>query len=160
MKYRHLVVPIVVMLAAMGSVRAALADAAPPPPPPAGSVENGEYPTMVQMESENVIMTIADNIAYVKAIFNMRNQGTEDEAFDVRFPIDQSDARAYSESGEEIGRATVYNFAAYVDGKQAEVTYVPYPDESCTGCPDFHWATWRVKFPAGLPVTLGSVDIW
>ena len=134
-----------VTLVVLGTAQAALADAAPPPSPPsAGSVETGEYPTKVQMESENVIMTIADDIAYVKATFNMRNQGTEEEALDVRFPVD-----AYT--GHNLDDSTtisVYNFAAYVDGKPAEVAYVQYPESASEG-PFLHWATWHVIFPPG-----------
>jgi hypothetical protein len=60
MKHKALMVMTVVVLAAMGSVRAARADVAPPQPPPGASIQSGNPSTYVQMVSESVLMEITD----------------------------------------------------------------------------------------------------
>lgn len=157
MKHRHLVVSIIVTLAAMGSVRAALADAAPPPPPPGTSVDSGNPSTYVQMVSESVLMVIADNnkppvyrkegleerfyvadkmMAHTQGYFAMVNRGTATEKLDVRFPL-----------GTGYDQHEIDDFTAYVDGKIAPSTKVEQEGRI--------WAVWQATFPPNQTVNLG-----
>src|SRR5205814_2085254 len=104
---------IVTILLALGGFRTARADAAPPVPAPGTGIE-GQYPTNVQMVSEDVLMTLQDDMrVQVVASFELRNQGTSTEAFDVRFPVGVFDGY------DKIVR--VDNFTAWTDGRLADV---------------------------------------
>lgn len=164
MKHRHLAVLIVVTLAAMGSVRTALADGAPPDPPPGSSVITGEPSTYVQMVSESVLMTITDYdgpsllgdwcencsplptdlmIGHVRASFNMMNRGTDSETFNVYFPL----ANSHDPTVKAID-----NFTAYVDGQFAKTETVEI--EKGDWGYKAPWAIWEVTFEPGQEVKL------
>lgn len=129
----------------MTSAGRALADAAPPPVPPGSSIESGYQPTQVQMVSETVIITILDDHADVEATFQMRNQGTAQEAFDVWFPL----------GWQPIDDVTpIKDFSAYVDGKSMVTKNATVPCAACKGVGSI-WATWPAVFPVGQTVSLG-----
>src|SRR5688500_14477916 len=107
-----------VILLSIGIVQSAHADAAPPATAPGTGIE-GQYPTNVQMVSEDVLITIKDDHAEVVATFDLRNQGTVPEAFDVRFPIGVPD--------HYFGVSRLTHFAARVDGELAEAREVTEP---------------------------------
>jgi hypothetical protein len=93
------------------------------------------------------VLEPGDLSAHIDATFVMKNQGNEDEAFDVWFPIGADD---------HDGVVTeVANFRAWVNEVPAEVgaeeEYAPM---------SFSWATWPAAFPAGEEVVLRvSYDI-
>lgn len=161
MKHKCLVALLIVMLAGMGSVGTALADAAPPEPPPGSSVGAGDPSTYVQMVSESVLMEIADldgssppdetmhfafdmMVGHVQASFNMVNQGTAVETLDVRFPLGSPDAFP--------GISTIKNFTATVDGQVAVTQTIEQKGEWDAMIP---WATWQATFAPGQTVVLG-----
>jgi hypothetical protein len=125
-----------------------LGDAAPPAPAPGDSIQSGYIDTKVQMVSEDVLITIGDNRAYVKANFQLRNQGTSEESFNVRFPVGADNGFT--------GVSMVENFAAYVDGSPAETTTIYNVMPRCDGCDPIPWASWPVTFPPGQQI---SVDV-
>ncbi len=160
MKHKALMVVIVVVLAAMGLVRAARADVAPPQPPPGASIQSGNPSTYVQMVSESVLMKIADYngpslwdvnmelasdkmVGHVEASFNMVNQGAVAETLDVRFPLGTPDGF--------ISVKTIRNFTASVDGQSVETQTIEQEGEWDYQVP---WATWQVTFNPGQTVIL------
>src|SRR5512138_1419109 len=104
-----------VSLLAFSSTQTVLADAAPPMPPPGTSLEPGESITNVRMLWEDVLMTVTDNSATVRAVFQFQNQSTETEAFFVRFPLGMS------------VQGPIDDFGASVDGIPAQITNVEQP---------------------------------
>ncbi len=159
---RHLLAVIGIMLALMcWPAGRASADASPPQNPPGGAVGAGGYDTHVQMVAEDVLITVegvpegtgqgkwhyltaSTMRAHVEASFEMVNQGDEQEAFDVWFPLGASDG--YSEN------QTVDQFAAWVGD-------TPAPTDTITIKPENWydpavWATWPVTFPPSERVTL------
>jgi len=145
---KRVMIVAVVVIAALGMAQSALADAAPPRPAPGDSIQTGYIDTKVQMVSEDVLITVGDDRAYVKANFQLRNQGTAEESFNVRFPIGSSDG--YGNPVE------VLNFAAYVDGQDSQTSIEYQPMPSCDGCKPLPWATWPVTFPPGQTI---SIDV-
>jgi hypothetical protein len=120
--------------------RRARGDASPPWHPPGTSVEPPVgFETHVQMVSEEVLLHVQGG--KVEASFLMRNQGDEQEAFDVWFPLSDLDAT--------LGDL-VQDFQAWVDGVPAEVseTRVTVDDKQIP------WATWPVTFQPGRNVVL------
>jgi hypothetical protein len=157
MKPKHLTVTVVAVLTALVPVRAARAD---PAPPPGASIEAGSEQTQVQMVSEDVLLTVDDYhgpslgnkfgqaaelmIGHVKATFEMHNQGADEEAMNVRFPLDLP--------GDSCTGGTVESFAAWVGNAPASITI---KQEAFEGCPDtVPWAAWPVTFPPDQTVTL------
>jgi len=152
----HLVAVALVLLLLFPVARLAWADAAPPWYAQGGAVNPDDTPTHVQMVREEVLLVIEgkeDNpdawytadlmIGHVEATFVMRNQGTEEEAFDVWFPLG-----APSFFGEPN---TVQNFTAWVNDTPVEIK-----QELAKGQWDemVPWATWPVTFPPGQDVVL------
>jgi hypothetical protein len=138
----------------------ALADAAPPQNPPGTTLDARGFETNVQMISEEVLIVVDghyegtieyeydDDVitmtvaGHVDATFWMQNQGEEEEAFDVWFPI--------GESGVTIPVLYVENFAAWVDGVPMELGQEQAGGDRATAV----WATWPVTFPPGQVVAL------
>jgi len=148
---KRLMIVTSVLIATLGMTHSALADAAPPEPAPGDSIQTGYIDTKVQMVSENVVITVGDDRAYVKANFQLRNQGTSEESFNVRFPTGHYDG--YFEI------VTVENFAAFVDENPAAITTITQPMPGCAYddplC-NIPWASWHVVFPPGQTV---AVDV-
>ncbi|MBN1313369.1 MAG: hypothetical protein JXB30_18325 [Anaerolineae bacterium] len=147
MKHRHLIVLFVVMLAVLASMREAHADMAPPEPPAGGSLDAGEPSTYVQMVSEDVLMTIGDHGADVRATFNMLNQGEEEEILDVRFPVGYEWSYPSGETHSDWG-LDIDSFVIHVDGEEIDFSVDRQPDEMNV------WATWQIAFPPGQTITV------
>jgi hypothetical protein len=144
MKQASFVLLTVIVLGLTRTQRA-IADIAPPVPAPGTTIEGGES-TTVQMISEDVLITLQDDTsAAIVATFDLKNQGTETESFDVRFPIGMD-----SGDGEV---ATVADFDASVDDKPAEVTVV-HEGCMCAAETEIPWAHWPVTFAPGQTVTV------
>src|SRR5262245_28303675 len=78
---------VLTILIVLGAAHSALADVAPPQPPPGSNVSVDDPLTMVQMMNEDVLMTLDDNTrVHVQATFEFKNQGTQTETMQVRFP--------------------------------------------------------------------------
>ena len=158
---------LLVVLLGPGPIPFARADVAPPPPPEAGSILPGQQ-TQVRMEAETVLVEIAPAVgqgapkAAVTASFIMRNQGTQAEQMDVRFPLNllypsyQTDLEIcpYPEGGYP----EISDFSARVDGQPAQLTTLTEQ----VGNPDWGqavktvdcWATFPVAFPPGQEVRI------
>ncbi|MGB2963544.1 MAG: hypothetical protein WBB69_06115 [Anaerolineales bacterium] len=123
----------------------ATADVGPPPAQPGSSLSPGEFSTNVGMVSEEVQITIDDDPyqAFVWATFHMRNNSSEDEAFEVWFPLGER-----LNVGKKLGIVQVADFKAWVDNIEMEIT-IEDVDEW-----DRVWAHWPVSFPAGTPVSI------
>lgn len=137
------------------------ADIAPPQLPPGANLEPGEseVPTLVRMAAENVVIVVektaatlggmedlsaSDMRARVEAEFTMHNDGRDDEAFEVWFPLMDSDGFT--------GVVELEDFYAWVDGREAKIERKYFPNRAAPeGMP---WVAWRVKFPAGEDVTI------
>jgi tetratricopeptide (TPR) repeat protein len=101
------------------------------------------------------VLEPGDLSAHIDATFVMKNQGNEEEAFDVWFPIGADDGYAVV--------AGVANFRAWVNEVPAEVgqSQTRRVDEDYEEYRrGFSWATWPAAFPAGEEVILRvSYDI-
>jgi len=137
------------------------ADIAPPQSPPGANPRPGESEvrTMVRMVSENVLIvvekstaplegmenfTTSDMSAQVEAEFTMHNEGGDDEAFEVWFPLGESDGFG--------SIAELDDFHAWVDDREVKTEAKNFPGRIPDG--DVPWATWRTKFPAGEDVNI------
>jgi hypothetical protein len=147
---------LILLVASFGLVyaRPAWADAMPPWQPPGSSVVPGGFATHVQMMSEEVLLVIeaeeplADSRSHggggrVEARFVMRNQGEQEESFDVLFPLGASST---------FDAETIKNLSAWVDGVPAPVSEVQREDLWRQVL--VPWATWPMTFPSGQDVVL------
>jgi cell division septation protein DedD len=91
------------------------------------------------MVSEEVLLEVQGG--KVEATFVMRNQGDEQEAFDVWFPLSDVEAT--------LGDL-VRDFHAWIDGVPAEVSEIEVTVDDV----QIPWATWPVTFPPGQDVVL------
>lgn len=162
----------VLMLAAAGMTlprSTAQADIGWPPLSPGGSsLEAPEgADTNVRMVSEEVNLTVEaferpvprnkeDSPAYhmralVEAVFQMRNLGTAEEAFDVWFPLAAS--LRYPGMLPFWPDNIVSDFKVWVDGEPTAFEQVQAPD---VGNPEQQstWARFAMRFPAGQDVTV------
>ncbi|MFZ5880189.1 MAG: tetratricopeptide repeat protein [Chloroflexota bacterium] len=163
--------PRVLVLALMLSAlifQVARADVAPPEAPPGSNPLPGEGGTQVAMLAETVILTVLPDpadaqgaIAKTVASFTMRNQGTEMEQIQVRFPL--SFVFWGSEKYPEIKDLT-----ARVNGIQVATTrqVLPYTPANpmgadCVDCPvaahrqiEMPWAVFDVGFAPGDDVSI------
>ena len=123
----------------------ASADVGPPPAQPGSSLSPGEFFTNVEMVSEEVQITIDNDPyqAFVWAAFHMRNNSSEDEAFEVWFPLGEQ-----LTVGKDLGIVQVADFKAWVDNVEMDIT-IEDVDEW-----DRVWAHWLVNFPAEVPVSI------
>ncbi len=146
---------LVLLLLLSATTQLAQANAAPPWYAQGSAIDPNDVPTHVQMVHEEVLLTIegkennpdawlaAELMAgHVEATFVMRNQGTEEESFDVWFPLGALD---------RYGKInTVENFTAWVNDTLAETK-----QELMEGWWGGNlWATWPVTFPPGQDVVL------
>lgn len=168
----RLCVAAVLMLAAAGMTlpqSTAQADIGWPPLSPGGSsLEAPEgADTNVRMVSEEVNLTVEpferpvpgnkeDSPAYhmralVEAVFQMRNLGTAEEAFDVWFPLAAS--LRYPGMLPYWPDNIVSDFKVWVDGYPTAFEQVQAPD---VGDPNQQstWARFAMRFPAGQDVTV------
>jgi hypothetical protein len=150
--------------------QSARADVAPPEAPPGSNPLPGEGTTQVAMLAETVTLTILPDpanaqgaVAKTVASFTMRNQGTEAEQIQVRFPL--SFVFWGSDRYPEIG-----DLVAKVNGIKVATTrqMLPYTPANpvgadCVDCPvaahrqiDMPWAVFDVGFPPGEDV---SIDV-
>lgn len=86
----------------------------------------------------HAILFNGDLSAHIEATFVMKNQGDEDEAFDVWFPT-------VVEDGGYRGYVHVVNFQAWTDGIPANIEQEVVQRT---------WATWPASFPAAEEVTI------
>lgn len=140
----------------------------PPLNPGGSSLEAPEgADTNVRMVSEEVNLTVEaferpvpgnkeDSPAYhmralVEAVFQMRNLGTADEAFDVWFPLAAS--LRYPGMLPYWPDNIVNDFKVWIDGEPAAFEQVQAPD---VGNPEQQstWARFAMRFPAGQDVTV------
>jgi hypothetical protein len=123
----------------------ARADVGVPPAQPGSSLSPGDFETNVQMVSEVVEINILEEPeeAIITASFQMRNNGTDDEEFDVWFPYGE---RFPNSKGIKIIQAK--DFRAWVDGEEVEIT-IEKSDQW-----NLIWAHWKVRFPAQTPLTI------
>jgi hypothetical protein len=139
-------------LLSIGLVPAATARAdAAPPYSPQGSNIGSSGDTKVQMLDENVLLEIVPDASgryYERATaeFLMRNQGTEAEMMDVRFPMERIDGMGDGYGGNPKLR----NFAVRVDGTWLAAREIQEPFEE--GAPPVSWSTFPVTFPVGKDV--------
>ena len=148
MKHRHLILLAVVTLAVLASMREARADMGPPEPPEGGAIGvDGEPSTYVRMVSEDVLVTVGNYRADVRATFNMLNMGEDEEILEVRFPAGYNWREPF-EGGDEyvIWGLDIDSFVVNVDGERTDVAIDNQPDELRV------WAIWQVIFPPGQPV--------
>ncbi len=140
----------------------------PPLNPGGSSLEAPEdADTNVRMVSEEVNLTVEaferpvpgnkeDSPAYhmralVEAVFQMRNLGTADEAFDVWFPLAAS--LRYPGMLPYWPDNIVNDFKVWIDGEPTAFEHVQAPD---VGNPEQQstWARFAMRFPAGQDVTV------
>lgn len=141
MKHNPLIVLVAITIIALAPTTHARADMAPPEPPAGGSLDAGEPSTYVQMVSEDVLMTIGDNGADVTATFNMKNQGTDEETLNVRFPVGTTWGDASGNTYQFMGVDTS-SFVIHIEGEKADFDVIK-DDPSILCC----WVTWQVAFP-------------
>ncbi len=143
-RLRLLIIPLLLLLTAIhqDDVRA---DVGIPPAQPGSSLSPGDLITNVQMVSEEVEITILKetDTALISAIFQMRNNGTEDEEIDVWFPYGE---KFPNSKGIKIIQAR--DFQAWVEDEKVDIT-IEKSDEW-----NLIWAHWKVRFPAGSPITI------
>ena len=143
------------------STSTAKADVAPPPPPFSSNPSGDNPNTQVQMVSEKVIFEIAptsvhkDGQARVTAVFNMHNQGNQDEKMMVRFPLAPIDmGNCYWSDYPTINDLSVQvNGASFA----TTTTYVTVPRTGSNPAPAVTipcWANFPASFPAGKDVTI------
>ena len=151
---RHLVITLT-LVTVLGTAHPVLADVAPPQPPPGSNPSVDNPLTMVQMVREDVLMTLDDNTrVHVQATFEFKNQGTQTETMQVRFPAG-FDMYDYNNNGQP-GMVPIENFLAFVDGKDADVTFTVNGDLGSRE----RWANWPVSFPPSQTVKVAvSYDI-
>ncbi len=144
------------------------ADVAPPEAPPGSNPLPGEGATQVAMLAETVTLTVLPDpadaqgaIAKTVASFTMRNQGTQAEQIQVRFPL--SFVFWGSDKYPEIG-----DLVARVNGIKVATTrqVLPYTPANpvgvdCVDCPvaahrqiEMPWAVFDVGFPPGDDVSI------
>lgn len=144
------------------------ADVAPPEAPPGSNPLPGDGTTQVAMLAETVTLTVLPDpadaqgaIAKTVASFTMRNQGTQAEQIQVRFPL--SFVFWGSEKYPEIG-----DLVARVNGIKVATTrqVLPYTPANpmgadCVDCPvaahrqiEMPWAVFDVGFPPGDDVSI------
>lgn len=151
------------------------ADVAPPPIPGLGSLEPFEYQqTNVQMVYERVEMELMYELIEeepqefyrtrikVNAWFVLKNQGSQEEAMQVVFPLDNMNECFWS--GEGIPSYTYLDFLpesffAWVDGTPVEVSNIrtDHPHKDDQGhCEDekMTWAAFEIQFPPGKDVVV------
>ena len=151
------------LMAFPGSASLAWADVGVPPwALQPSALAHGEGETGVAMLAEDVIIRVEEQegndiftygneryaasalISEVEAVFQMRNTGDADEAFDVWFPLWLPN---YPWGGQVV---PIQDFRVWVDGRQVPVQGLTL--ESQTGM-DLEegqaWAVWPVTFPAG-----------
>ncbi|MBN2556226.1 MAG: hypothetical protein JXA97_09850 [Anaerolineales bacterium] len=146
----------------------ASADVGIPPWALQGAVlSHGESSTQVQMVSENVVIRIEEQtnegiydygneryaasalVGHVEAVFEMRNQGSADEAFDVWFPLWLS----WYPWGAQV--VPVQGFRAWVNDAPVDTLVVENMDSTgidITGVRP--WAVWPMQFQAGADVEI------
>jgi hypothetical protein len=164
-KIRTLVLTLVILALA----RPVYADVGIPPwSMPGSSLNPAGTSTQVQMVSEDVLIvieaqqrddvltlyqgTLAANVMVgrVEAVFVMRNQGDQAEAFDVWFPLWLSEVHADLPL-EYLDLAPVDHVVVWVNGAQVPVRYLEAEGQTETLLP---WAVWPVSFPSGQDVEI------
>jgi hypothetical protein len=139
------------------------ADMAPPAQPPGSLPEPGKNPTMVQMVSELVTISIAGsgplyygNInhqavnAEVRALFTMQNQGSQNERIKARFPLSSNNrwGDGYANNPE------IQGLRIWVDQAAMKWTTSQEPLSSEKDAPVIRWANFEINFPAGKAVVV------
>lgn len=142
-------------------------DVAPPPPPAGVTIYPGVETTQVRMMAETVEINVAQNTpgekpyARVRAMFTMRNLGSEVENLAVRFPLNFlfPDYMSDWEVCEfPLAYPEISDFSALVDGQPAPVTNTTQKimdpggakGEVEVAC----WADFPVTFPPGKDVQI------
>lgn len=138
------------------------------PPPPAGvTIYPGTASTQVRMLAETVEINVADNApgepptARIRAVYTMRNMGSEAETVQVRFPLNFI-SPDYMTDWEQCAFPLAYpeiaDFYALVDGQAAAVSNTTQTISDPAGkkgdvevaC----WANFTVAFPPGQDVQI------
>jgi hypothetical protein len=147
---------LLIVLAGVGPFDAH-ADIAPPEQPPGSSIAPDEM-TNVTMLAEVVEITIvplagrgsdfAERVqAKIKASFEMRNTGEDNEIMDVRFPLEP-----LSGWGDGWGRyPRIEDIQIRVDERLVDAEVIELAPESSSG-ESVGWAVFEVRFPAGKKV--------
>lgn len=154
------------LLALAGSAFPSYADVAPPPPPAGANLFPGIETTQVRMESETVVISVAQNepgeapYARVRAQFKLRNLGQAEENLQVRFPLNflvdyMADWQTceYPLAFPEIG-----DFTALVENETVEVTTTTQKKDDPGGTKSAVdvkcWASFPVTFPPNQDVDI------
>jgi len=146
----------------------ASADVGIPPWALQGAVlSHGESSTQVQMVSEDVVIRIEEQtnegifdygneryaasilVGHVEAVFEMRNLGSADEAFDVWFPL----WLPWYPWGAQV--APVRDFQAWVNDVPVDTLVIETMDNTGIDITEVHpWAVWPMQFLAGEDVEI------
>ncbi len=142
-------------------------DVAPPPPPAGVTIYPGAATTQVRMQAETVEINVAQNNpgetphARVRAVFSMRNLGSEAENLSVRFPLNFlfPDYMASWEQCEfPLAYPEIGDFSALVDGQPALVSnttkIISDPGGKKGAVEVACWANFPVVFPPGKDVQI------
>jgi hypothetical protein len=153
----------------------AKADVAPPPIPSLGSLEPFEYQqTNVQMVYERVEMELVEELTEeesgentrsrikVNAWFVLNNQGSQEEAMQVVFPLEDINQCSWIQRGVPSYTYLTFlpdSFSAWVDGEPVGISRIktdhPHKNDQ-SWCEDqkMTWAAFDVRFPPGKDVVV------
>ena len=154
----------VFVLLAVMTAKPVRADVAPPETVPGSNVNPESESTQVRMVAETVILTVSEDpanadhsTAETRAVFTMRNLGTEPETMDVRFPLS-----FFNGTSDGFGRfPEIEGIDVRVDGKRVATRNEVQPflegAFSFREREDIPWSIFEVTFPPDQDVVIEVV---
>jgi hypothetical protein len=158
------VVLFLVCLTLILGVKPASADIAPPDHPSGSNPHPGSETTKVQMVAETVTITVQPTLltgeatkwgevrewAKVRAVFTMRNRGTESEKMMVRFPV-----MSLTGWGDGFGNfPELKDLVIKVDNQRVTTQKMTTPNPANPQYPGVTWAAFEVTFPPDVDVVI------